>query len=291
MAIVHQARQEWVLPNPKNPQYKPPVTPSWDVPEGAKKLRLKFVLKQKPQKVGSPIFHARPCVTELKGTSTLPKGETYTPGLQQTSLRIMLSLFLHNLNAGQDYVCKATDIKRAFLRGDPEKAESVWKGKVYVVDTPAVWKPYIDEPHLIINIGVEGLVSAPKIFRDSAEEVFKKLKATYDDLDPCFFVVPTPSGLLFFVWHGDDQLICGPRAEVETFIQQVQESYEIGKQVELSTTPIQFCGIMLQLHRQPDQWVCSLSPPAEYIQDCLDLLQDNYLPLHMCATVQGKLGW
>eukprot|EP00974_Lingulodinium_polyedra_P098175 9517179-Lingulodinium_polyedra.AAC.1 len=167
------------------------------MPAGAKKLRLKFVCKHKPQADGGPpIFHARPCVTEFRGSTELTEAELYTPGIQQTSLKVLLSLFLHQLNTGKDYVCKATDIKRAFLKGDPAIAQQVWRGQVYVVNTPKVWHRDIVQPLLRPNLGVEGLQSAPKIFRLSAQEVFMKLGATYDDIDPCLFVIPHPDGMM-----------------------------------------------------------------------------------------------
>eukprot|EP00975_Prorocentrum_lima_P008974 1912527-Prorocentrum_lima.AAC.1 len=66
-----------------------------EVPQGAVKLNLKFVLKYKQVLPTDPVtFHVRPCVTEFRGSSELSEEELFTPGLSQTTSRVLTSVFL-----------------------------------------------------------------------------------------------------------------------------------------------------------------------------------------------------
>eukprot|EP00899_Mesostigma_viride_P022771 jgi/Mesvir1/3679/Mv25520-RA.1 len=268
-----------------------------NVPAGATRLRLKFVLTYKPDETNSSVvFRVRPVVTETKGSSPLDAKDLYTPGLNHVSHRLLTVIYLGKRNAGKDYGMWCGDFQRAFLHSDAGVAQQTWQGTRYVVKVPVVWQDgTIGSEYIELLTGVEGLQSSPIIFRISAEEVLQNLGATYHRADPNFFVVPTgvPGEPALFVWHGDDFKLVAPRTFATQFLAAVAAKFPLGRAVDHEEgKPVVFCGVQSTLQRdsRSGEWVMHMQDSRNYVVDLLADLPSPLLATHG-PSVKGKLGW
>eukprot|EP00899_Mesostigma_viride_P003690 jgi/Mesvir1/13321/Mv25522-RA.1 len=265
-----------------------------EVPQGAVKLNLKFVLKYKQVLPTDPVtFHVRPCVTEFRGSSELSEEELFTPGLSQTTSRVLTSVFLGLLDRGLDYAMACSDFQRAFLHSDPAVAEEVWRGTVYVVKVPLVWQGELRCVYLRLLLGVEGLQSSPIIFRKTAERIFASMGAVFSRIDSNLFHIhtPNPHEPAFMQWHGDDWRLIGPRAWVRQFITAVAKLLPTSRTLWLDPdTPVPFCGLTYTLHRTPVGWCIDMAAKQEYADKLAQSLPER-LDASAGPQLRGQLGW
>ena len=153
-----------------------------------------FKLKRLPD--GTPLkFKARYCVRGDLQKEGIDYFDTYAPVVQWSTIRMVLSLILHN-----GWTTKQVDYTNAFAQADLEET-------VYI-DQPRGFSGVTDKATKVLHLlkSLYGLKQAPRTFYQKLRTGLEERGFTCSQIDPCLFMKKD----LICICYVDDTIMCGP---------------------------------------------------------------------------------
>ena len=153
-----------------------------------------FKLKRLPD--GSPLKFKAYCIRGDMQKEGIDYFETYTPVVQWSMVRLLLTMIL-----SKNWVTKQVDYTNTF-------AQAMLNEQVYI-DLPRGFTRK-DKAHKVLHLikSLYGLKQAPKTFFDKLKRGLKQRGFTASTLDPCLFIKHN----MIVVVYVDDTIIAGPDA-------------------------------------------------------------------------------
>ncbi|KAM1528050.1 hypothetical protein ACFX1Z_017449 [Malus domestica] len=178
-----------------------------DLPPNKNLVGCKWIFKVKRHADGSIARHkARLVAKGFSQEAGLDYGETFSPVVKPTTVRLILALAAH-----YNWPLRQLDVKNAFLHG-------ILNEEVYMSQPPGFEDPQF--PYLVCKLhkSLYGLKQAPRAWNDRFTQFLPQLGFQTTTSDPSLFVKPVDGAIVVLLLYVDDIIITG---NASSAIQQV----------------------------------------------------------------------
>ena len=197
----------------------------WDLeelPKGRKAIGCKWVFKIKKNADGSvERYKARLVAQGFTQEENKDYFETYSPVANLTTIRLMLTLAVHN-----NWEIHQMDVKTAYLNGD-------LKEEIYMKQPEGYIMPGSENKVCKLKKSLYGLKQSGRAWNEKLDMEFKKCGMRRSKADGCVYYRTVGKGLDIIVVYVDDLLIISPNEqtlkELKRLIRSCFEVKDLGK--------------------------------------------------------------
>ncbi len=187
-----------------------------DLPEGARTIGVKWVLRKKLEPDGTVgRYKARLVAQGYTQQKGIDFHETFAPVARMTSMRTILALAAH-LGLQLEQI----DVKSAYLHGKIDT-------EIYLRQPPGFEDLTHPDKVFLLDGNLYGLKQAAKIWNDNIDDAITSNGLHQVSVDPCIYVKLSNEGILIAELYVDDFLLGGTPYLVREFKEHLRKHFPI----------------------------------------------------------------